>query len=229
MNAAAPAAAGVGHQQHHREDPRVHLQLPGGVLGVGVQVGRRLREDVRAQLRGPHQPGRVDEGRLLRRGRHRLGWRGRGMLRGGLAGGPGIRPGVDDAAPRALRPRGARRHDSGGRQGGTVHGARQPTGPRRLEGRAPRPAEGLSRAASLTGGRLGPMSGAMSSLDTQTRGRTSRGRLRALDAYLCQAERELLTRRTARGRAPSSSTWASANTRGRRWRAPRPSARSSRS
>ncbi|WP_164014764.1 methylase [Pyxidicoccus trucidator] len=35
----------------------------------------------------------------------------------------------------------------------------------------------------------------MSSLDTQTRGRTSRGRLRALDAYLCHAERELLSRR----------------------------------
>lgn len=35
----------------------------------------------------------------------------------------------------------------------------------------------------------------MSSLDSQTRGRTSRGRLRALDAYLCHAERELLLRR----------------------------------
>ncbi|MCP3144649.1 methylase [Pyxidicoccus xibeiensis] len=34
----------------------------------------------------------------------------------------------------------------------------------------------------------------MSSLDTKTRGRTSRGRLRALDAYLCHRERELLTR-----------------------------------
>ncbi len=35
----------------------------------------------------------------------------------------------------------------------------------------------------------------MSPLDTKTRGRTSRGRLRALDAYLCHRERELLTRR----------------------------------
>ena len=35
----------------------------------------------------------------------------------------------------------------------------------------------------------------MSSLDTQTRGRTSRGRLRALDAYLCHAEAGLLSRR----------------------------------
>ncbi|MBZ4421946.1 methylase [Myxococcus sp. RHSTA-1-4] len=35
----------------------------------------------------------------------------------------------------------------------------------------------------------------MSSLDTKTRGRTSRGRLRALDAYLCRFEPELLSRR----------------------------------
>lgn len=35
----------------------------------------------------------------------------------------------------------------------------------------------------------------MSSLDSQTRGRTSRGRLRALDAYLCHAEHALLSRR----------------------------------
>lgn len=34
----------------------------------------------------------------------------------------------------------------------------------------------------------------MSSLDTQTRGRTARGRLRALDAYLCHAEPGLLSR-----------------------------------
>ncbi|NMO17721.1 methylase [Pyxidicoccus fallax] len=34
----------------------------------------------------------------------------------------------------------------------------------------------------------------MSSLDTKTRGRTSRGRLRALDAYLCRREPELLRR-----------------------------------
>jgi hypothetical protein len=35
----------------------------------------------------------------------------------------------------------------------------------------------------------------MSGLDTPTRGRTARGRLRALDAYLCRFERELLERR----------------------------------
>jgi len=35
----------------------------------------------------------------------------------------------------------------------------------------------------------------MPSLDTKTRGRTSRGRLRALDAYLCRFERPLLERR----------------------------------
>ncbi|WP_426750550.1 methylase [Myxococcus sp. Y35] len=34
----------------------------------------------------------------------------------------------------------------------------------------------------------------MASLDTKTRGRTSRGRLRALDAYLCRCERPLLER-----------------------------------
>ncbi|MBL0693197.1 methylase [Comamonas sp. JC664] len=35
----------------------------------------------------------------------------------------------------------------------------------------------------------------MSSLDTKTRGRTSRGRLRALDVYLCRFEQALLERR----------------------------------
>lgn len=35
----------------------------------------------------------------------------------------------------------------------------------------------------------------MASLDSKTRGRTSRGRLRALDAYLCHRERGLLERR----------------------------------
>ncbi len=58
------------------------------------------------------------------------------------------------------------------------------------------PAPGLRwEPPGLTAGRGSPMSGRMASLDSKTRGRTSPGRLRALDVYLCHRERGLLERR----------------------------------